>query len=138
MLPSLARLTPTAGGASGGASGGADEDEWSDELLRQAIQQFAHEALILKQEADRLFRVWSEAHDRERAAWVALHFARQGGRDPFLLEALEAEHAKLEAAAYAHARAYQVARRRQYALDNRVDALRRKMRYREHDLVDNM
>ena len=133
MLPSLARLTPTAGGASGGA-----EYEWSDELLQQAIRKAEHEALILKQKADRLFRVWSEAHDRARTAWVALHFARQGGRDPFLLEALEAEHAKLEAAANAPRRAYNVARRRQYAVDNRVDALRRKMRYREHDRVDNM
>ena len=137
MLPSLARLTPTAGGASGGASGGA-EDEWSDELLQQAIQKFEHEALILKQEADRLFRVWKEAWNRARVAWVALHFARQGGRDPFLLEALEAEHAKLEAAANAPRRVYQVARRRQYAVDNRVDALRLKILYREQYLVDNM
>jgi len=133
MLPSLARLTPTAGGASGGA-----EYEWSDELLQQAFRKAEHEALILKQKADRLFLVWTEARNRARAAWVALHFARQGGRDPFLLEALEAEHAKLEAAAIAPRRAYQVARRRQVAVDNRVGTLRLKILSREQDLVDNM
>ncbi len=123
MLPSLARLPPTGGGA-GGAGGGQ-----SHQQLRADYKKATEEAEALKPERDRLFAVFREVHMRARAMLDTMADAYRR-MDSARLKRLEAEYqvlmvehdAKRAAAGQADV-PYKEAKKRQAELREKMEQL---------------